>query len=247
MACESIPMRVCQHVHALLYGHKNAHACDQLFPTNPRYNDQDSQSADKHCLQCHAPTPTNLRFFRVTRGEQFMHDCSTAPVPSRQGPPGKSLRTCTEDSSPLPGQRAFPSNRLDGKELQNGIWWRCVCCPAKRTPVPPVQTAQVEESGFLSCRGWSYSAGFGPTADRHCGTRRFTTRVAQFRAAAAPCRRFLKPPNATAETTPRLLGIGPSLRRKEARKKKNAKPIRSCTHAYGSVSRPLWPDPVEYW
>ena len=56
-----------------------------------------------------------------------------------------------------------------------------------------------------------------------------------------------EPPNATAETTPRLLGIGPSLRLKETRKKTNAKYIRSCTHAYGSVSRPLWPDPVEYW
>ena len=59
----------------------------------------------------------------------------------------------------------------------------------KRTPVPPVQATQVEDVGFLSCRGWSYSAGF-PTVDRHCGTRRFTTRVAQVRAAAAPCRRF---------------------------------------------------------
>ena len=31
MACESIPARVCQHMHALLYGHANAHACDQML------------------------------------------------------------------------------------------------------------------------------------------------------------------------------------------------------------------------
>ena len=48
----------------------------------------------------------------------------------------------------------------------------------------------------IACRGWSNSAGLlCPGPHPRCGTRRFTTRVAQVRAAAAPCRRF-QPPNA---------------------------------------------------
>ena len=54
----------------------------------------------------------------------------------------------------------------------------------------------------IACRGWSNSAGLlCPGPHPRCGTRRFTTRVAQVRAAAAPCRRF-KPPNAGDYATP---------------------------------------------
>ena len=191
---------------------------------------------------------TTIRFFRVTRGEQFMHDCSTAPVPSRQGPPGKSLRTCTEDSSPLTGATSISTNST-GRE--GAPRWHSValcrlpykkehlCRPSKRrrlrmlwdffhaadgaTPLALDRPQTVTAVQDASQHGWLNSVPLLRPVDD------------------------FEPPNATAETTPRLLGIGPSLRLKETRKKKNAKPIRSCTHAYGSVSRPLRPDSVEYW
>ena len=134
-------------------------------------------------------------FYRVTRGERFMYDRPPPPCHCDKAPTGKSLRTCTGDS-PAPAGETSIFNESKSKNgapaFQNCNRRRCADCIVNHRR--PKRAARF---GYrIACRGWSNSAGLlCPGPHPRCGTRRFTTRVAQVRAAAAPCRRF-KPPNA---------------------------------------------------
>ena len=135
----------------------------------------------------------NLLLFRVTRGSGSCmtahrppYHCDTAPwkEPAHMhgglaGPAGAT--SIFDESKSENGAPAF----------QNCNRRRCAYCIVNH------RRPKRARGGYrIACRGWSNSAGLlCPGPHPRCGTRRFTTRVAQVRAAAAPCRRF-QPPNA---------------------------------------------------
>lgn len=121
--------------------------------------------------------------------------CFSFPLGRAGSENGARNRGCPNLSClswPRPARKSSARSEGHGIAFQNCSRRRCADCIVNHRR--PKRAARF---GYRSaCRGWSNSAGLlCPGPHPRCGTRRFTTRVAQVRVAAAPCRRF-KPPNA---------------------------------------------------